>query len=313
MLDVAVSVILALLLDKLLGETKRYHPLVGFGRYAALIESRLNKKGNSKWRGVCALSLALLPFALLFYVFFKQISGFYWGNILASAVVLYFCLGWQSLIEHAKAVSQPLRLGDIAKARQSVAMIVSRDTDNLNEVGIASAATESVLENGADAIFAALFWFAVGGAPAVVLYRLSNTLDAMWGYKTQRFFNFGWAAARFDDVMNFIPAQLTALSYTLVGRTKHTGQALRCWYRQGFCWKSPNAGSVMAAGAGAINTVLGGPAQYQQDDQLRPYLGPSVNDGGSPASALSIDEACRLVNRALDLWVLLFFLVSFVF
>jgi adenosylcobinamide-phosphate synthase len=208
-------------------------------------------------------------------------------------------IGWQSLLQHAMNIARPLLKNNMVEARQAVSMIVSRDAQSLDEEGIAKAATESVLENGADAIFSAVFWFLVAGIPGVVLYRLSNTLDAMWGYKNSQFLHFGWWAARTDDVLNFIPARLTALSYALVG---HTKIALKCWRLQGMNWKSPNAGPVMAAGAGALNVTLGGAAQYHSQLQFRPGLGPDESQSQA-VDASSIVKACGLVNRALILWL----------
>ena len=180
-------------------------------------------------------------------------------------------------------------------------MIVSRDTRSLKETEVASAASESVLEIGADAIFSAIFWFLVAGVPGVVLYRLSNTLDAMWGYKTERFLHFGWCAARVDDVLNFIPARLTAFSYAMLGNTR---LAIQCWKTQGRSWKSPNAGPVMAAGAGALSVSLGGAAPYHGEWQNRPQLGPWLAKGAqNKASFHSIEQACRLVNKTLALWL----------
>ena len=133
-------------------------------------------------------------------------------------------------MQHARAVSRALKKQDIVEAREKIAMIVSRNTSDSDEVAINKATIESVLENGSDAIFAAIFWFIVLGAPGVVLYRLVNTLDAMWGYRTKRFNHFGWAAARMDDVLNWIPARLTALSYAVAGSL---GNALLCWQKIG--------------------------------------------------------------------------------
>ncbi|MEH6345220.1 MAG: adenosylcobinamide-phosphate synthase CbiB [Bermanella sp.] len=304
---VMISILLAFLLDYLLGEAKRFHPLVGFGNWAIWLEKKFNVKAIhppvNKLLGVLAWLLAVLPITILFLVIQKWLAHVvgegHWLNIVFSAFVLYLAIGWKSLLQHAMNIATPLIIGDLTKARLSVSMIVSRDTNSLDEKGIATAATESVLENGGDAIFSALFWFLILGVPGVVMYRLSNTLDAMWGYKNARFLHFGWCAARIDDVLNFIPARLTALSYALVGNTR---LAIKCWRRQGLNWKSPNAGPVMAAGAGALNVSLGGAAQYHSQMQHRPDLGPS-DVLAKHATGKSIVNACRLVNRAILIWI----------
>jgi adenosylcobinamide-phosphate synthase len=183
----------------------------------------------------------------------------------------------------------------LPNARALAARIVSRDLRDADEEAIARAAVESALENGSDAVFAPLFWLVVAGAPGVVLYRLANTLDAMWGYRSARFAGFGWAAARIDDVLNWIPARLTAMSYALLG---HTADALRCWRTQAPQWSSPNAGPVMASGAGSLRVQLGGIARYDGIDEARPALGV-----GNAASADDIQRALALVSRTLWLWL----------
>ncbi|MGB0733800.1 MAG: adenosylcobinamide-phosphate synthase CbiB [Pontibacterium sp.] len=309
------SLLIALILDYWLKEPKRFHPLVGFGNWASFVEQKLNQSGTpddatslvvlGRSLGIAAWVITVIPIVLVA----AMLSAFANGangtvEAILGGVVLYLAIGWQSLISHAMAIATPLKTGDINSARQAVGMIVSRDTSALDEQAVASAATESVLENGADAIFAAIFWFCVLGIPGVVLYRLSNTLDAMWGYKNARFLHFGWCAARVDDVLNYLPARLTALSYAWVGKTK---VAFQSWKQQAPAWKSPNAGPVMAAGAGAINVSLGGAAIYHGQIQERPPLGPMMGD--SP-SAKSIQDACHLVNRALVLWTSVVLLIS---
>lgn len=297
-MSVVAAILLALVLDRLLGEPKRFHPLVGFGAIAANIEKRFNRSQKNRIAGVLAWLWAVLPWVAIAMIIQQLSRTGPFIEILVGGFMLYLAIGWQSLLQHGLAIAEPLEHGDINAARRAVGRIVSRDTSELDEKAIASAATESVLENGADAIFSAIFWFCLLGIPGVVLYRLSNTLDAMWGYKNDRFLYFGWAAARIDDLLNYVPARLTALSYALVGETR---TSLRCWQAQAVTWKSPNAGPVMAAGAGAINVSLGGAAIYHGQLQQRPQLGPAPGQG-EPPSAKGIRAACSLVNRALLLW-----------
>jgi len=315
-----LAALLAFILDKLLGEPRSYHPLVGFGNLTNQVEKKLNQGGNKKLKGVLAVFLLLLPFTLLVIYLERFFQSSQFASIVFAALVLYFAVGWKSLAQHARQVSEPLKqvlqgqendqkAENLVQARYAVSMIVSRNTAELDETAVAKAATESVLENGADAVFAPLFWFAVLGVPGVLFYRLSNTLDAMWGYKNERFVEFGWCAARLDDVLNFIPARLCALSYALMGKTK---QALLCWRTQGLLCESPNAGPVMASGAGALNVSLGGDAKYHGRIHSRPQLGPRVEEGAEEASFNSIDKACRLVNDTLILWLAVLFLFSVV-
>jgi adenosylcobinamide-phosphate synthase len=133
----------------------------------------------------------------------------------------------------------------------------------------------------------------VAGAPGALAYRLANTLDALWGYRSDRYARFGWAAARLDDLLNLLPARLTALAYALVGDTR---RALACWRTQARAWKSPNAGPVMAAGAGALGLRLGGPARYRGKVEERPPLG-----AGELPTAVDIGRARALIDRALAL------------
>lgn len=291
-LDLAVPlmVMAAVLLDRLLGEPRSFHPLAGFGHLASTVERLVYRAHHLS--GLLAVFIILIP--LVFFAYLLQRVAVF--GTLFSILVLYFSIAPRSLAEHAKRVSNAFSAEDMPAARQAVSMMVSRDTLLLDEAGVAGATVESVLENGNDAIFAALFWFVVAGAPGVLLYRLSNTLDAMWGYRNARYNEFGWAAARLDDVLNYIPARLTALSYTLLG---NAGSAAACWRQQAAGWESPNAGPVMAAGAGALQVMLGGAAIYHGKLEQRPQLG-----SGKPAGRADIVRAVRLVQHTLYLWLL---------
>nr|WP_320157546.1 adenosylcobinamide-phosphate synthase CbiB [Pseudomonas aeruginosa] len=288
-------------INDLFGHSTGDRVLVAFGRLADRLERRFNRsrlagEGDPGvgWRshGVTAWGLAVLPLTLLAWAL-AELPYLGW---LVQALALYAALGLRSLGEHAEPVALALRAGDLDEARRCVGYLVSRDTRELDQAGVARAATESVLENGSDAVYAALFWFAVAGAPGVVLYRLSNTLDAMWGYRNARFERFGWAAAKIDDILNYLPARLVALTYALLGGTR---QALRCWREQAPQWDSPNAGPVMAAGAGALGVSLGGAAIYHGELHQRPLLG-----SGPQPQGRDIYRALALVRQGVLLWLL---------
>ena len=291
-----LAAIAGVALDRLFGEVRCLHPLVGFGVLANAAERLLNRGALRRFSGILAWSLMVLPWAgLVWWARRYDVAGWF-----SETILLYFALGGRSLAEHAGRVADDLAAGDLPAARKHVGWIVSRNTDDLDASGVAKACVESTLENGNDAVFGVLFWFLLFGGPGAVLFRLANTLDAMWGYKTDRFLQFGWAAARIDDVLNYIPARLTALSYAVFGNTR---RALSCWRRQASTWDSPNAGPVMSAGAGSLGLSLGGVAMYHGRIEERPLLGE-----GRPARGDDIRRALGLMHRSVLLWLVLFML-----
>lgn len=295
---IAILVLLGVLLDMRLGEATRWHPLVGFGNLAMRIEKKFNVGERRIAHGAFAWTLIVLPFVLLAWMLTFWLARF--DALLAwsvHALLLYFSLGLRSLRDHTLPIAHALMDEDLPQARLLTARIVSRDTRQAEASDLAKAGVESLLENGNDAVFGTLFWFVLAGGPGVVLFRLANTLDAMWGYRTQRFNEFGRCAARIDDVLNFIPARLTALSYTLLGNTR---SAWQCWRAQAPAWSSPNAGPVMSAGAGALGISLGGAAIYDGAVEQRPPLGI-----GPVATGRDIARAWRLVRQTATLWLML--------
>jgi adenosylcobinamide-phosphate synthase len=295
-----VIAIVAMALDFALGEPRRYHPLVGFGFLANKLEATFNPKTKQdlpfqRFIGLIALIVLISPFIILAYWLCHQLITFFVANTL----LLYFAIGHKSLHEHARAVSKALINNDQELAKTAASYMVSRDSSAIEPI---PATVESVLENGNDGVFGALFWFFIAGGPGALLFRLANTMDAMWGYKSPRFIYFGWAAARFDDALNYIPARLTALTYALLGNTK---LALSCWKSQAPTWDSPNAGPVMSAGAGALNVKLGGAARYFGEWHERPTLG-----AGKPPVLTDIERALALVRHGVYIWLGIFLIIT---
>lgn len=312
-LVIAYCVLLALFLDILLGEPKRWHPLVGFGFLASGFERWMNIRNKQHrayqqyqsndgftiklaqfFAGLLGwIVLVIIPMVIIVIgiALLERVLSFSWW---IDAVILYLAIGYTSLKQHALAIVKPLQADELPTARQQLSMIVSRDTEDLNEQGVCKATVESVLENGSDAIFAPLFWFLVGGVPAVLVYRFTNTLDAMWGYKTERFLFFGRFSAKMDDLLNWLPSRLVGISYAVLGDAK---QAFSCWQQQAKDLESPSAGVVMSSGAGALGVLLGGDTMYHGKMKSKPTFG-----AGKLPKRDDIRRSIQLVSRTLVLW-----------
>ncbi|MCF8079750.1 MAG: adenosylcobinamide-phosphate synthase CbiB [Desulfobacterales bacterium] len=194
---------------------------------------------------------------------------------LLEVLILYFCISTRSLASEAEGIHRALFSGPLNRARKQLGRIVGRDTENLSREQIARAAVETVAENLVDGVVAPLFFAAIGGAPLAAAYRMVNTLDAMIGYRNERYRRFGAFAARLDDVANWLPARISvgliaAASQLLSGRSR---QAMRTAMREGNHHTSPNAGFPEAAFAGALAVRLGGPSRYGGEMVDKPFLG----------------------------------------
>lgn len=291
------TLLTALVLDYTFAEPQRAHPLGFFGRYANYLELKLladnDHPAKQRLRGYCAVILAIAPGLLLLTLFYDSVLPAW----LLSPLILYLCIAPKSLEQHALAVYNSLQAEDLDSAKLGVAQIVSRETKDMDYIAIRKAVLESTLENGADAVFAPLFWFLVCGPAGAVSYRLVNTLDAMWGYKNPHYYQYGWTAAKLDDALNWIPARLTALTYLLLG---HSQLAWQCWRAQAPLCDSPNAGPVMASGAGALNICLGGDAIYHGQLKQKPLLG-----SDNSATNQDVLRAISLIKHSLLLWLLM--------
>ncbi|OBH60173.1 cobalamin biosynthesis protein [Mycobacterium colombiense] len=276
------GVAIGYLADRALGDPRRGHPVALFGRAAAALENatyRDSRGAGAFHVGALIGALGLLGLAVQWAA---ARGGRAW-SIAATAVATWIALGGTSLARTGLDMSELLERGDVAAARGLLPSLCGRDPASLDEAGLARAAVESIAENTSDAQVAPLLCAAAGGVPAVLVYRGVNTLDSMVGYRSPRYLRFGWAAARLDDIANYVAARVTAslavLLAPLVGGSP--SGAARAWRRDAARHPSPNAGVVEAAFAGALGVRLGGPTQYRHELQIRPTLG----DGRVPAVA----------------------------
>ncbi len=295
----AVLLFLALLLDAAFGEprwlwSRLPHPAVLMGRAVGWLEARLNLGQQRLSRGALSLAVLLTGAVALGLV----IPALPFGRVLELALVAIL-LAQKSLVEHVRAVADALRLS-VGDGRLMVARIVGRDTAALDGPGVARAAIESAAENLSDGVVAPAFWYLIAGLPGLLAYKLVNTADSMIGYRNPRFEAFGKAAARLDDVLNWVPARLTALLIAL-GHPRH-GQWRAMWRvirRDAPLHRSPNAGWPEAAMAAVLGVALAGPRVYDGEARDFPWVNP---DGNRTPGPDEIDAAISVLWRV---WLLL--------
>ena len=249
-----MALVLAMVLDALLGEPKWLwsrlpHPAVVIGRAVGVLDARMND--DTRGAGAFAVSIMLVG-AIALGLMLMVLPGI-WAEVIVGAVLL----AQKSLVEHVQRVGDALRLS-LREARRAVAMIVGRDVRDMDAPAVARGAIESAAENLSDGVIAPAFWFAIGGLPGLLAYKIVNTADSMIGYRTPKYENFGWAAAKLDDILNWIPARLTALLIWGITRRGSWGDIAA----DASLHRSPNAGWPEAAMAPALDVSLSGPRSY---------------------------------------------------
>lgn len=284
----AAGLALGYLADQVFGDPRRWHPVSGFGKVARSAERVMYADRRSA--GVAFTFVLVGSTALLGCAVDRATRSRPLLNTAVVATATWVVLGGRSLGVEARALDDQLSRGDLAAARVQITHLVGRDPSQLDANDIARATIESVAENTSDAVVAPLVWGALLGPAGLLGYRAANTLDARVGHRTPRLERFGWASARFDDVVNLVPARLTALlAVTLGGRP---AAALRAWRRDAHKHPSPNAGPVEAAFAGALGVTLGGANVYHGVVEDRGTLG----DGPAPTPT-DIGATARLAAR----------------
>ena len=275
--------------DLLLADPRRAHPVAGFGQAAAALERAVWR--DSRPVGALYAAAGVGTATALGTALHRLTAGRPAARTVVTALATWAVLGGTSLGRAASTMEAHLAAGDLPAARAHLSSLAGRDPSSLGEADLVRATVESVAENTSDAAVAPLFWGAVAGLPGLLGYRAANTLDAMVGYRSPRYERFGWAAARLDDVVNWVPARLTAAltvaTAPLAGGSP-TG-AWRAWQRDGAAHPSPNAGRCEAALAGALGLRLGGRNVYGTRVEERPTLG----DGQPPVRG-DIRRAVRL-------------------
>jgi len=290
-MSATATLLLALLLDGALGDPSYLwqripHPAALMGRMVARAERALNRGGKRRAKGILAIVL-LVATAVALGLGIRALPG---GGALALGLCAVL-LAQNSLARHVMAVARGLEYG-LPEGRRAVAMIVGRDVTGLDENGVVRGAVESVAENFSDGVVAPAFWFLLLGLPGILAYKMINTADSMIGYRNARFARFGWAAARLDDLVNWIPARISG---ALICLSHGSIRAARVMLRDAPLHRSPNAGWPEAATAALVGIAISGPRVYDGVTTDQPYVNA---EGRHILVAADIKRAVRVIWRA---------------
>jgi adenosylcobinamide-phosphate synthase len=268
----SLPLVVGYIADLLLGDPPRWpHPVRAFGLAIAAGDRLLNRGRGLLIKGVLlVLVLCGVVFGSSYFALEGLMRVWLPGYYMVASVCVFFCLANRSLLQEGRAVFDVLEQEGLEAGRRRLSWIVGRDVGELSEQQVRIAVLESMSENLSDGVIAPLLFYALGGVPAMLLYKMINTLDSMIGYKREPYRLFGWAAARLDDLANFVPARLTAFLMVLM-----TGS----WRGMTFIWRygrahaSPNSGYPEAALAGILNCRFGGPNKYKGVLVVKPFIG----------------------------------------
>ncbi len=298
-MSMATTIVIALVLDAIFGEprwlwSRLPHPAVLMGRFISGLDAQLNSGSNRKLSGILTVFLLIVVSLLI-----TSLLRLFPGSIVFETLLAAILLAQRSLADHVRDVANALRIS-LPEAKTAIAKIVGRDTKTMDESAVARAAIESAAENFSDGVTAPVFWFLIAGFPGLLIYKFINTADSMIGYKNQRYSDFGWAAARLDDVLNWVPARLTAVLIALAHLRPDIAPVVR---RDAPLHRSPNAGWPEAAMAACLNLSLAGPRSYDGKVQEFPWVFP---EGEKSLTPNHIDRAVTALWKT---WALLLILI----
>ncbi len=305
-----IALLIGWLLDLVFGDPQRLpHPIVWFGKAIAFFEHRLNKGSHRKLKGAftAVFLIACVFIATWFLCHSLQLLPSPVGEglgvrLLFDTIIIFYCLAGTTLIREVRAVFLALDRS-LNEGRKQVARIVGRDTSELSAQEVRTAALETLAENLSDGVIAPLFWLTIGGVPAMVAYKMVNTLDSMIGYRTERYKDYGCWAAHIDDVANYIPARITALLMIIAAGQP---QLIGFVWRNGRNHASPNSGYPEAALAGILDCRFGGPHYYFGELFNKPYIGENARE----LTTADMQKAVR-INRTAEVLAIIIITVIY--
>ena len=293
MTTLLVIILLTLVLDRFLPERGGFRLWEWYGDWADSIEQRFN--GGLRVQGISAVALAIVPILIA-----TGVAAFVLGQIagvlafLFSVAVLYLCVNLFQIGSVAQSVAAALDGGDVGAAAQRLRQLTGKDTVETTNAGVAHATVEAVLKQANSIVIAPIFWFLVLGPAGALMQRMACVLDRLWGHRTAQFAEFGWAAARLDDLLNWVPARITALSYAVMGSFE---DALHCWRREAKMWSDINSGPILASGLGALHLDTG------DTGGKKDVYGNTALDPANLPDAGDIRRAMALVWRVMLFWL----------